>query len=290
MSEAQTYTTKEQRITGAHGLKIFVRCWRPVTEPVGVVIIVPGFKAHGGYYQWAAQQLTAGGLAVYALDLSGRGWSEGERFYVEKIADWVSDVHSAVLFAKSREPGLPVFLLGHSAGGVVACLYTLDHQSELAGFICESFAFQVPGPELALSVLKGLSHLAPHAPVFAIKNEYFSRDPAAVQTMDQDPLIAHEVQPSQTVAEMVRADERLKDVFPRITLPLLILHGTEDKVTKFSGSQLFYAQAGSSDKMIKLYHGHFHDLLNDIDRELVIEDIQGWISTHIAATSNLSHA
>ena len=64
--------------------------------------------------------------------------------------------------AKERHPGLPVFLLGHSAGGVVSCIYTLDHQDELAGFICESFAFQVPAPGFALAAIKGLSHIAPH--------------------------------------------------------------------------------------------------------------------------------
>jgi acylglycerol lipase len=75
-----------------------------------------------------------------------------------------------VSLVKSREPGLPVFLLGRSAGGVVSCLYALDHQSELAGLICESFAFQTPAPDFALAVLKGLSHLAPHAHVLHLKN------------------------------------------------------------------------------------------------------------------------
>ena len=129
-------------------------------------------------------------------------------------------------------PGLPVFLLGHSAGGVVACLYALDHQAELAGLICESFAFQVPAPDFALAVLKGLSHVAPHAHVLHLNNAFFSRDPAVVAAMNADPLIAHETQPTQTMAEMVRADERLKKAFPPMTLPLLILHGTADKATK----------------------------------------------------------
>ena len=172
-----------------------------------------------------------------------------------QFADYVSDVAGLVALAKSREPGLPVFLLGHSAGGVVACLYALEHQAELAGLICESFAFQVPAPDFALAVLKGLSHIAPHAHVLQLKNEDFSRDPQVVAAMNADPLIAHETQPTQTVAEMVRADERLKKEFPLITLPVLILHGTADKATKPSGSQLFYDAAGSTDKTLKLYDG-----------------------------------
>jgi acylglycerol lipase len=288
MSEARTNTINEEKIEGVRGLNIFVRSWRPATNARGVVVIVPGFNSHSGYYGWVAQQLTASGLAVYAVDLRGRGQSDGERFYVEKLADWVSDVGTVVALAKSRESDLPLFLLGHSAGGVVSCLYTLEHQAELAGFICESFAFQVPAPDFALAVVKGLGHVAPHAHILHLKNEDFSRDPTAVQAMNEDPLIAHEIQPTQTVAEMVRADERLKNEFPRITLPLLILHGTADKATKFSGSQLFYERAGSPDKTIKLYEGHFHDLLNDIDKESVIADIKSWIAARLPATKSVA--
>src|SRR3954466_3364735 len=216
----------EERFDNGEGLKIFFRSWRPVTKPRGAVVIVHGFNGHSGYYAWVAEQLVVAGLAVYALDLRGRGQSDGERFFVDTFADYVGDVSTFVTLVKEREPGLPVFLLGHSAGGVVACLYSLEHQRELAGLICESFAFQVPAPDFALTVLKGLSHLAPHAHVLRLKNEDFSRDASAVAEMNADPLIANEVQPTKTVAEVVRADERLKDAFPRIRLPLLVLHGT----------------------------------------------------------------
>ena len=172
---------------------------------------------------------------------------------------------------------MPVYLLGHSAGGVVSCVYTLEHQAELAGLICESFAFQVAAPDFALAVVKGLSHIAPHAHVLHLKNEDFSRDPEVVRAMNEDPLIAGETQPTLTVAELVRADERLKREFPLITLPVLILHGTADKVTNPKGSQLFFDTAGSADKTLKLYDGHVHDLLNDVGREQVLQDILDWI-------------
>jgi alpha-beta hydrolase superfamily lysophospholipase len=268
---------------GVGGLKIFTRSWRPLGKPRGVVAIVHGFNSHSGQYLWVAEQFVAHGLAVYALDLRGRGRSDGERFFVEKISDYTSDVAGLVAMAKSREPGLPVFLLGHSAGGVISCVFTLEHQAELAGFVCESFAFEVPAPDVALAVLKGLSHIAAHAHVFKLHNEDFSRDPQVVASMNSDPLIAREVQPAQTVAEMVRADERLRKEFGRITLPLLILHGTLDKATKPSGSQRFYATAGSTDKTLKLYEGHFHDLLNDIDKRVVMTDIQNWIDERLPA-------
>jgi alpha-beta hydrolase superfamily lysophospholipase len=160
-----------------------------------------------------------------------------------------------------------VFLLGHSAGGVVSCVYTLENQAELAGFICESFAFQVPAPGFALAAIKGLSDLAPRLPALKLKNEDFSRDPKAVEALNHDPLIAHEVQPAITVAALVRADERLRDEVPLITLPALIMHGTEDKATVCQGSKLFCETVGSKDKTLKLYEGHYHDLLNDIGKK-----------------------
>jgi alpha-beta hydrolase superfamily lysophospholipase len=273
----------EETFKGVADYNIFFRAMRPTGQARGVVVIVHGFNSHSGQYLWVAEQLLASNLAVYALDLRGRGKSDGERFYVEKFADYVADVTKFVQLAKSREPGLPVFLLGHSAGGVVSCIYTLEHQTEIAGLICESFAFQVPAPDFALAVLKGLSHIAPHAHVLKLKNEDFSRDPKVVESMNNDPLIANEVQPTQTVAEMVRADERLKKEFPLFKLPLLILHGTKDNATKYSGSKLFHDNATSTDKTLKIYEGHYHDLLNDVGKEAVMADIVSWLNARLPA-------
>lgn len=272
----------EEQLESTDNLKIFVRSWRPEGRAVrGVIVLVHGFNSHSGYYQWAAEQLVARDLVVYALDLRGRGRSDGERFHVQKFADYVGDVDSVVARAASLDPGLPLFLLGHSAGGVIACIYALDHQSQLSGLICESFAHEVPAPDFALAVLKGLSHVAPHAHVVKLKNEDFSRDPSVVERMNQDPLIAHEAQSTTTMAELVRADERLKKEFPLIELPVLILHGTADKATKPAGSKRFYEMAGSTDKTLKLYEGYYHDLLNDLDKQVVMNDISTWLEAHV---------
>jgi acylglycerol lipase len=274
---------KESSFTGVGGLNIFTRSWQPEGKPHAVIVIVHGFNSHSGQYGWAAEQFTKNGLAVYALDLRGRGRSAGERFYVEKIEDFTDDVETLVKQAKSENPGLPVYMLGHSAGGVTACVYALGHQSEINGLICESFAYELPVPDLVLTFLKGLSYITPHTHVFSLKNKDFSRDPAVVESMNEDILIAGESQPAQTAATMLHASERLTKEFPSITLPVLILHGTADKATKPSGSQHFYDVAGSRDKTLKLYEGHFHDLLNDVDKEVVMKHIQNWINDRVPA-------
>lgn len=273
---------KADSFNGENEINIAFRSWRASAEPRGVIIIVPGFNAHSGNYSWVAEQLAAERLAVYAIDLRGRGKSGGERFYVDSFSDYVSDIATLIDLVISREPDLPLFVLGHSAGGVVACLYALDHQKMLTGLICESFAFELPAPNLALSVIKGVSHVAPHAHLLRLKNEDFSRDPKVVQAMNEDPLIAGESQPAETLAALIRANERLRGSFQQLTLAVLILHGTGDKAAKPSGSQYFYEMVGSSDKTLKLYEEGFHDLLNDLGKNDVMSDLERWIDAHIA--------
>jgi alpha-beta hydrolase superfamily lysophospholipase len=273
----------EQKLQSADGVGIHVRAFPPIGRPRAVVVICHGVNSHGGQYVWAGTQFASAGFAAFALDLRGRGKSDGARYYVDDVAQYVDDVAAVIAFAKSRYPGLPVFLLGHSAGGVVSCTYALDRQAEIAGLVCESFAFKVPAPDAALAVIKGLSRLAPRLPVLKLRNEDFSRDPIAVRTLNSDPLTLNEAQPAKTVAALVRANERLRREFPRITLPVLILHGTADRATMPSGSQLFFDTAGSRDKTLKLYEGHFHDLLNDVGKDAVFADIRGWVEARIGA-------
>ncbi|SFG79137.1 Lysophospholipase, alpha-beta hydrolase superfamily [Palleronia marisminoris] len=272
---------REEDFTSAGGVRIHMRSWGAEGAPRAVVVICHGVNSHGGQYGWTAEQLTARGFAVFAVDLRGRGQSEGERFYVEDIADYVADVRGLIGIAKERHAGLPLYLLGHSAGGVVSCTYVLDHQDEIDGLICESFAFQVPAPGFVLAAIKGLSHVAPKLGVLTLKMKDFTRDPVALAALESDPLVKDESQPAATVAALVRADERLHGNFDKITLPVLILHGTDDRATVCRGSEYFHEHTGSADKTLKLYEGHYHDLLNDLGKEDVLDDIVGWIEARL---------
>jgi alpha-beta hydrolase superfamily lysophospholipase len=111
----------------------------------------------------------------------------------------------------------------------------------------------------------------------------FTRDPVALKALEDDPLTKGEVQPAATVAALVRADERLHDSFGQITIPVLIMHGTEDHATVCRGSEYFHEHAGSPDKTLKLYRGHYHDLLNDIGKEGVMADVTAWLEAHVPA-------
>nr|WP_315382684.1 lysophospholipase [uncultured Sphingomonas sp.] len=260
---------------------IFVRSWRPSSSPRAIVTICHGFNSHGGQYQWVAEQLVAAGFIVYAVDLRGRGRSSGPRCTVERFDDHVADIAAMATLARRRDQDLALYLLGHSAGGVAACLYAIEHPFGLHGLICESFAFHLPAPALALTGLKLFGRVAPRVHVLRLKNEDFSRDPARVDFLNADPLTAGETQPAVTVAALIRAGERLEREFPQFTTPVLILHGTADHATRPSGSQRFYDAAASKDKRLVLYDGAFHDLLADVGREIVLAEIVSWIEQRL---------
>lgn len=276
MTDQTEIARNGQWVTGKGGL-LFVRHWPAQATPLASLVICHGFNAHSGHYARAAEVFAARSIAVTAPDLRGRGRSEGERFYVRSMDEYVSDLALALRAARERTPGPPLFLLGHSAGGVTSLLYALEKQDDLAGLICESIAYRLPAPGVALAILKGLSHIAPHAHVLRLKPEDFSRDPAWVDRLRADLLVADEVQPVRTVAALTRADEHLGRNFGKLPLPMLIIHGTADDAALPNGSQELFDAAASLDKTLKLYDGHKHDLLNDLGRDRVTNDIGTWI-------------
>ena len=284
-----TSPVTEDYLEGTGG-RIFTRHWEPEGTPKANLVICHGVNSHGGQYIAAGEEFASRGYAVTALDLRGRGKSDGERFYIESIDEYVSDVSLTIEHARAKHPDLPIYLLGHSAGGVTATTYALDHQDRIDGLICESFAFRVFAPNFALKLLEGASHVLPHAHVLRLKMEDFSRDPEWVAKLNADPLTLDEVQPVATVAAFARAGERFEREFGRITLPVFIIHGTDDKATRPDGSQQFFDQAGSTDKTLKLYEGYYHDLLNDLGREAVFNDIDAWISDRLPVKQEMAQS
>jgi acylglycerol lipase len=264
-----------------NGQDVFYRNWISDHKPKGIILIVHGLKSHSGYYQNFASELNENFYEVYAIDLPGRGLSDGERYYISDYKEILEDIGLLLNIAKSAHPALPIFLLGHCAGGVFASIFAAHHQIKLKGLICESFTFHVPVCEFVLSTIKFLSKIIPHCPLIQLKTEYLTRDKLLVDIINTDPLLASEKLQVKTIQQLSIAVEYLKNEMSDITLPLLLLHGTADKVSKVSGSEYFMEHASSVDRQLKIYEGHYHDLISDKYNGIIIRDIMNWLNERV---------
>jgi acylglycerol lipase len=273
--------------TGQAGAELYEQSWQ-AASPRAVLVIVHGLKDHGNRYASFASRLVENGVSVYAADLRGHGHSDGIRVYVDSFEQYLGDLDTFLAFVRAREPGKPIFLLGHSMGGAISCLYAIAKKPSpgIAGLILSAAALRADVSffkSIGTTLVAGLS---PHDAVFQLDLNDFSRDPDVVQAGLHDPLIYQDPAPARTAKQLLRAIDDIDDHMEDITVPLLILHGTLDRITPPDGSKELYSRSRSTDKTLKLYDGLFHDLLHEPEKDRVTRDIVSWISTrsHAPAT------
>lgn len=281
----------EASLFGVGDVKIFYQLWAP-ENPRAVVVIAHGLGEHSGRYAQVAEQLCAGGCAVYALDHRGHGHSGGAPAYVDRFANAVADMDQLVDIARREQRTLalklPLFLLGHSMGGALSLSYALKFQGKLDGLILSGPAVALDGaPPLLGPLAKFLSAVTPKLGLFSVKPELVSRDQAAVADYGADPLNCHGKVPARTLGEIIRLVEWLPDALSTLSLPLLVMHGSEDKLAGPSGSRMIVERVSSTDKTLKIYPGLFHEIFNELpqDRAQVLVDLCGWVAVHIASFS-----
>jgi len=274
---------RESSFAGAGGLEIFWQTWQPDGDPRAAVVIAHGAGEHSGRYAHVAQRLVDEGYAVYAIEHRGHGRSQGPRALIDRIANAVADLDKLVTLAAEAHPGAPVFLVGHSMGATISLSYALAHQRRLAGLI-------LSGPLAALEAVpapmrltaRTLSALAPRTPLIAIDATLVSRDPAVVRDYQSDPLVHHGKLPARTVVELADAIEALPEAVAAITVPTLIMYGTDDGLCPPRGSVMLSERIGSPDKTLKAYQGLYHEILNEPEREQVLDDLCSWLSARVA--------
>ena len=274
---------RESSLEGTGGLEIFWRAWLPDGDASAVVVIAHGAGEHSGRYTHVAQRLLDEGYAVYAIEHRGHGRSQGPRALIDRIEHAVADLDKLVALAADAHPGAPVFLLGHSMGGTIALSYALAHQQRLAGLV-------LSGPLAALEAVpapmrltaRTLSAVAPRTPLIAIDASLVSRDPAVVGDYQSDPLVHHGKLPARTVVELADAIEAFPEAVGAITVPTLIMYGTDDGLCPPQGSVMLSERIGSSDKTLKAYQGLYHEILNEPERDQVLDDLCAWLSLRVA--------
>jgi acylglycerol lipase len=271
-------THEEGRFAGEGGIEIYWQAWRPDRDPRAVIVLAHGASEHSGRYAWTGEQLNARGYAVYAIDHRGHGHSAGARAVIDRMQHAVEDLHTLVERAAGAYPGRPLVLLGHSMGGCVALAYTSAHEDALDALVLTGpLAVLEAASPVQRVVGRVLSTVAPSLGVVAIDSAAVSRDPDVVKDYDADPLNYHGKLPARTVAELARTIETFPEAVTRFRLPLLVMHGSADRLVPIAGGEMVAERAGSEDKTFKRYDGLFHEILNEPERQQVLNDMADWL-------------
>jgi lysophospholipase len=271
--------------SGVGGRHIFWRSSTPdASPPRAAIVLVHGLGEHSGRYDYVVARLAGEGYSVHAVDHRGHGRSDGPRAFIEDMDHAVADVDTLVDQVTEAHPNTPVFMLGHSMGGLITLRYALAHQERLAGLILSAALAQLDAVPKPLELVgRALSVIAPRAPLIAIDPALVSRDPAVVDAYRSDPLVHHGKVPARTAAQLADAVQRLPATVDAITLPALILYGTADGLCPPAGSVMLGERIGGRDTTVTAYDGLFHEILNEPEREAVLDDITGWLCAQVGA-------
>lgn len=263
------------------GLELFARAWP--AGGTGCLAILHGYGEHSGRYEAFARWLNGQGWDVIACDLRGHGRSPGRRGHIRRFSEYLQDAAALHAGARDLAPGRPVFLLGHSLGGLIAVHYTQEGGEDLAGLILSSPALRVAMPVAAWKRLSApiLSHLWPS---FSAPSEidpvWLSHDAGVVEAYRTDPLV-HRVGTARWVTEMQAAQAAALHEARTLVFPLLVLQGGADRLTDPAATEKFFQAAGAKDKTFKSYEGFYHEPLNEVGKERVWEDVRIWLEAHL---------
>jgi alpha-beta hydrolase superfamily lysophospholipase len=267
--------------SGVRGIPIAHREWLPDGDARGSVVIAHGINEHGGRYAHVAERLVRDGWLVGAIDHRGHGLSGGRRAAVERFDDWISDLDTYVRRILVDAPR-PVFLLGHSLGGLIATVYALHHQDAIAGLVLSSPSV-IPPKGVSPATIRGgrlLSRVAANLPVMALRLDAVSRDPAVVRAYREDPLVHLGKLRARTGAEILEAIAEVQREIGRLTLPVLSVQGTVDLLVDPDAARWVDEHTGSTDHTLHIYEGLYHEVLNEPERDTVLDDITGWLDAH----------
>lgn len=263
----------------ADGTELQLSVW-PVAGR-GWVAIVHGYGEHSGRYEAFARWLNARGWSVASCDLRGHGRSPGPRGHIQSFGEYLQDLAALHAFAAHQAGDGPVFLLGHSLGGLIALRYVQETGAELAGLVLSApfLELALPTPRWKLILAPALSQLWPtFSTPSGLRGELASRDPEVASAYDGDPLVFKRAT-ARWFAEVLREQENALAAAPRLRLPLLVLHGDADRVARPSASRRLVAQAGSPDRTLSVYGGFRHELLNELGKERAWEDVAAWLES-----------
>jgi lysophospholipase len=278
----------EGEFTAPDKLKLFRRWWLP-DSPRAALVMVHGLADHSGRHLNLARRLYPLGFAVHAFDLRGHGRSPGPRCDVDNFNQYRDDLAAFLEIVEGENPGRPLFLAGHSMGGTIAITMAVNKLKGLAGLVLFSPAIQTTATPAALtSIVPLVAKWAPGLGLYALETAAVSRDPAVVKAYVNDPLVYHGKIRARLGMGLLSEMRRIPGLAGELTLPMLILHGTADRMVDPAGSRLLYRNAGSSDKTLKVYGGSYHELFHEPEKDRVLDDVAEWLLARSGRQSKAS--
>jgi len=275
-SKSERSSPSPNKFVNRHGLLIHWNCWLPIGKARAIIILVHGFAEHAGRYEAQGKALAEAGFAVFGLDHAGHGRSEGDRGHIRRLDDLVADVLQLADLAKEQQPGVGLFLLGHSMGGLVSILTALE-KPDLWNGVVLSGPLLVPDPDVAtpskMAIAKFLSAKLPKLALDPVPAAGTCSDAAVVSAYANDPLVYHGGVRVRFAAECLEAFEKVAAKAANFKLPVLILHGADDKLCLPSGAKDFYSAISTptEDKQLVI----FPDLKHEIFFEAQGRDANG---------------
>jgi alpha-beta hydrolase superfamily lysophospholipase len=271
-------------ITVEPGLQLAAAGWIP-EHPRACVLLAHGHAEHLGRYGHVVAALVSSGFAVYGLDHRGHGRSSGTRALIQNFDQIADDLHTLAIHAATKLPTLPVVLLGHSMGGLIALRYALNYQHELAALVTSGPAVIInegvsPVVERVGTTIGRIVPIAP-MPRQDKGGCGLSTEKYICKQFRIDHRNWHGDTRLGTVAAMLDAAKDTRDRFAEISVPLLAMHGADDTTTFPRGSQLLYDGASSDDKKLIMWEGRKHEIFNSPGRDAVIDAMLTWLNTKV---------
>ncbi len=274
-----TTTRTERAFDGVGGVRIVYDVWTPDTQPKAVVVLSHGLGEYARRYDHVAQRFGAAGLVTYALDHRGHGRSGGKRMLVRDISEYTGDFDTLVSIATREHHGLKCIVLGHSMGGGIVFAYGVERPDnyDLMVLSAPVVAAQDQVSSLLAFAAKVLGAVIPGVPGQDLDVDAISRDPAVVAAYRADPLVYHGKIPFGVGRAMLQIGETMPRRAAALTAPLLVVHGSDDRLVPVEGSGRLVGSVGSSDVELKIYPGLYHEVFNEPEQDQVLGDVVSWI-------------
>lgn len=268
----------ESKVNGHDGLQLYY-CKNEVENPKAQLLILHGYTEHCRRYDQVAEEAMSIGFNVIRYDHRGYGRSEGKRAYVHSFQEYIDDLK--IIIAQHIDEDLPLFIAGWSMGGLILTSYIIEEGDQnIAGALFFSSALKI-SEDISpfLQKISGvLSILVPWLKTIKLESDFLSRDSQVIQDYLNDPLVYKKGTYARTGGEMLKYTKLIQDKFNKISCPILVLHGTGDKLTDYRGSMKLFENASSEDKELKLFEGWYHELCNEPEKEKVFKIMKEWMS------------